>query len=142
MLLHLGGGYRATYFATPNVTPDGQVVYSQVKYNAATALGLKGGLVNRFFPSMSGLASTLLGGIGTANGIGGSASDKPVVTQSPTFNLSLTWVKDNHTFKFGSEFRTENYYAGTPGTDGSYGFAASQTGQPFQSTAVGGANVG
>jgi hypothetical protein len=142
MLLHMGGGYRATYFATPNVTPDGKVVYSEVKYNAATELGLKGGLVNRFFPSMTGLVSSTLGGIGTLNGIGGSASDKPVTTQSPTFNLSLTWVKNNHTFKYGSEFRTENYYAGGYGTDGSYGFSAAQTGQPFQSTAVGGANVG
>src|SRR5262249_32745702 len=137
-----GAGYRATYFATPAVTPDGRIVYSEVKFDAEKELGLKGGLVHRFFPPMTGLASTLLGGIGTANGIGGSASDKPVTTQSPTYNASLTWVKSNHTYKFGSEFRTENFYAGGYGTDGSYAFSAAQTGQPFQNTAVGGTNVG
>jgi hypothetical protein len=139
MLLHFGGGWRATYFATPAVTPSGKTVYSDVQYNAVAELGLKGGLVNRFFPSMSGFTSATLGGM---KAIGGSASTKPVTTQSPTFNTSLTWVKSNHTYKFGSEFRTENYYAGGYGTDGSYGFTAAPTGQPFQNTAVGGANVG
>ena len=139
LLLHLGAGYRATYFATPAVTPSGKTVYSDVKYNASTELGLKGGLVNRFFPSMTGFSSATLGGMKT---IGGTASTKGQDTQSPTYNANMTWVKSNHTYKFGSEFRTENYYAGSLGNDGSYVFAAEETGQPFQSTAVGGANVG
>jgi len=139
MLLHMGGGWRGTYFATPAVTPSGKIVYSEVQYDAEKELGLKGGLVHRFFPPMSGFLSTTLGGM---KGIGGSASTKPATTQSPTFNASLTWVKSNHTYKFGSEFRTENYYAGGYGTDGSYAFIAAPTGQPFQNTAVGGANVG
>jgi hypothetical protein len=139
ILLHIGAGYRATYFATPNVTADGQIVYSQVKYNAQQQLGLSGGFVHRFLPTMTGLLDGTLGGI---KNVGGSASDKPVTTQSPTFNTSLTWVKSNHTYKYGGEFRAEGYIAGSYGTDGSYGFAASQTGQPFQNVAVGGANVG
>jgi hypothetical protein len=54
----------------------------------------------------------------------------------------LTSVKSNHTFKFGAEFKTEGSIAPAIGNDGSYTFAADQTGQPFQQTAVGGANVG
>ncbi len=27
----------------------------------------------------------------------------------PTGNISMSWVKDNHTYKFGSEVRIEGY---------------------------------
>ncbi|MEP6962632.1 MAG: TonB-dependent receptor, partial [Acidobacteriota bacterium] len=65
--------------------------------------------------------------------------------QSPTFNASLNWVKGNHTYKFGSEFRTEGYPVDAVPTgvaDGSYTFALSQTGQPAVTNAVNGGNVG
>ena len=65
-----------------------------------------------------------------------------MTTQALRITPADSWVKSNHTYKFGSEFRTENYYA--------YGYmeptavipSRPTTGQPFQTTAVGGANVG
>ena len=40
-------------------------------------------------------------------GIGGAQSITDQMT--PTYQASLTWVKDNHTFKFGSEVREFGY---------------------------------
>jgi len=144
LLLHLGGGYRSNYFNVPSVTPDGQLV----NYNASQQLGLKGGLQNKFFPIMSGLIQGASAANPTGNGTGGiktigSESGSTQITQSPSFNASLTWVKSNHTYKAGSEFRTEGYPPIVGGnTDGTYSFSAAQTGQPFQNTAVNGSNTG
>src|SRR5262249_40731682 len=82
-------------------------------------------------------------GTGGMRNIGGS-SYANAITQSPSFNASMTWVKDNHSYKFGSEFRTEGYPPDQRnGTAGSYGFAADTTGQPFQQVnSTNGVNVG
>src|SRR5262249_51553452 len=53
-------------------------------------------------------------------------------TQAETANTSLTWVKNNHTYKFGAELRLE----GDPvhskaNTSGSYVFAPDQTSLPY-----------
>src|SRR5215469_4207167 len=139
LLLHLGAGYHATYFGVPAIDASGRVVYSDVKYDAEKELGLKGGLLHRFFPRIASMADPLLGGM---KDIGGNAAGIPNGQQSPTFTASLTWVKDNHTYKAGSEFRTDGYKSLAAGDDGTYTFAADQTGQPFQIAPVGGVNVG
>jgi hypothetical protein len=52
-------------------------------------------------------------------------------------------VKNNHTYKYGAEFRTDGYPPLVDGnTDGVYTFSAAETGQPFQNAPVSGANVG
>lgn len=137
ILLHLGAGYRSNYFWVPAVTRNGEIT----NYNAEAELGLKGGIVNQWFPPMSGMLPTT--GQGGMKNIG-QAADTTNITQSPTFNATVSWVKDNHTFKFGSEFRTEGYPVRVGGNlTGSYVFSAAQTGQPFQNVpAAGGANVG
>jgi outer membrane receptor protein involved in Fe transport len=110
-----------------------------VNYNAEKELGLKGGIENKFFPTMSGFLSTNAGGM---KGIGSEAGSNQI-TQAPSFNAYISWVKNNHSYKFGSEFRTEGYPPIVDGnTDGVYTFSAAETGQPFQNAAVGGANVG
>jgi Carboxypeptidase regulatory-like domain/TonB dependent receptor len=135
ILLHLGAGYRANYFLVPSVTRTGQIV----NYNAEKELGLKGGIENKFFPTMSGFLNTTTGGM---KGIGSEAGSNQI-TQSPSFNAYVSWVKNNHSYKFGSEFRTEGYPPVVDGnTDGVYGFSAAETGQPFQAALVNGANVG
>ena len=136
MLLHFGGGYRSNYFLVPSVTTTGEIT----NYNALTQLGLKGGLEYKWFPAISGLLST--SGAGGMKNIG-SESGSNQITQSPSFNTNLSWVKNNHTFKFGSEFLTQGYPPKIDGnTLGSYSFAANETGQPFQITSVAGSNVG
>jgi hypothetical protein len=136
ILLHFGAGYRSNYFLVPSVTTTGEIT----NYNALTSLGLKGGLEYKWFPTITGLLST--SGAGGMVGIGSEAGTNSI-TQNPSFNTSATWVKGNHTFKFGGEFRTEGYPPIVDGnTLGVYNFAANETGQPFQTTAVGGSNVG
>jgi hypothetical protein len=90
LLLHLGAGYHATYFGVPAIDANGRAVYSEVKYDAEKELGLKGGLLHRFFPRIATIADPLLGGM---KDIGGSAAGIPNGQQSPTFTASLTWVK-------------------------------------------------
>jgi hypothetical protein len=139
LLLHLGAGYHSTYFGVPSIDATGRVVYSEVQYDAQKQLGLDGGLLHRFFPRFSGMADPLLGGM---KDIGGNAAGIPNGEQTPTFVAGLTWVKDNHTYKFGGEFRTDGFKSLAAGDDGTYTFAADQTGQPFQIAPVGGVNVG
>ena len=65
------------------------------------------------------------------------------ITQSPSFNTNVNWVKNNHTYKFGAEFLTQGYPPFIDGnTLGTYNFAANETGQPFQTLSVQGSNVG
>jgi hypothetical protein len=131
VLLHFGGGYRSNYFFVPAVNEEGQVP----DFNAS-AFGFKGGLTNQFFPPISGLCAA---GATTGSCVGqggmqsfGNASYAENITQVPSFNTSLTWVKDNHTYKFGSEFRTEGYPAiSRANSSGSYTFAADQTSLPY-----------
>jgi len=139
MLLHLGAGYRQTRFGTPSLTADGKTVSSDAPYDAEKELGLKGGLLHLLLPRIASLSDPLLGGM---KDFGETTPAVYPLTQTPTFVAYLTSVKNNHTFKFGSEFKTEGSIAPAIGNDGSYTFAADQTGQPFQQTAVGGANVG
>ncbi len=136
LLLHLGAGYRSNYFFVPSVTRTGKVV----NYSAEKELGLKGGIENKFFPTMSGFVAA--NGTGGMKGIGSEAGTNQI-TQAPTFNAYLAWVKNNHSYKFGAEFRTEGYPPIVDGnTDGVYTFSAAETGQPFQTLVVNGANVG
>ncbi len=136
LLLHLGAGYQNTGQSLPSLTTTGVIP----NYNAAQQLGLQGAIVNKFFPPMSGLLAS--NGTGGSVNLGGS-TDVDTITQRPSFVSSLMWVKDNHTFKFGAEmdiygYPVQNY----SNTSGSYVFSQAQTGQPFQNTAVNGANVG
>jgi hypothetical protein len=136
MLLHLGAGYRSNYFLVPSVTREGGLV----NYNAAKELGLVGGIENKFFPTMSGFLAA--NGTGGMKAIGSEAATNQI-TQSPSFNAYMSWVKNNHSYKYGAEFRTEGYPPRVDGnTDGVYTFSAAETGQPFQSTPVSGTNVG
>ena len=46
------------------------------------------------------------------------------ISQVPSFNTSMTWVKSNHTVKFGGEVRIEGYPAQVQANaSGSYGFS-------------------
>ena len=132
VLLHFGGGYRSNYFFVPTVDNEGNVS----NYNAQTQLGLNGGTTHTFFPPFTGLCT---GGATTGSCIGqggmqnfGSAAYALNITQVPSFNTSLTWVKGNHTYKFGGEFRMEGYPAHVKAnTSGTYAFAGDQTSLPY-----------
>ena len=75
-------------------------------------------------------------------GIGGAQSLTKQMT--PTYQASVTWVKGNHTYKFGSEVREFGYpLLALAATNGAFNFAANQTAQPYaQSPIIGGRTVG
>ena len=105
------------------------------------------------FPSISGLCvtTTAVGG-SVCSGTGGMANMGPGVgaAQSltkqftPTYGTSLTWVKGNHTLKFGAELRTFGYpYHNLSSTNGNFVFSTNQTAQPYaQSSTVNGVTLG
>ncbi len=113
-----------------------------LSYNAAAELGLKGATTTRLFPFFTGL-SAALGGV---KNIGPSGNRHPLLYQKPTANTSLSWVKDNHTYKFGGELRIDGAMSTLyTNTNGTYNFAEDQTGLPYVSAAggtVGGGKVG
>jgi len=118
LLLHLGAGYMWKFFNDNPVTTDN---------NPLEQLGLAGATVNRLFPAFSFPASEPQGGVKNM----GDAGNRNIWYQKPTANASLTWVKENHTYKFGGEMRLDglptNLYNDTAGV---YTFAAAETGLP------------
>ena len=130
LLLHLGAGYMDNYFSDDAGT---------LNFNALEKLGLRGATVNRLFPGFQN-ASNAQGGIKNI----GINSNRNIWYQKPTANASLTWVKDNHTYKAGGEFRLEGVptYLYTA-TNGIYSFNAAETGLPStQGQNLGGGTVG
>jgi len=117
LLFHFGGGYQDEFFGDDRAVTN---------YDAEKELGLKGATVKRMFPSFTG-ASNNQGGVKTLS----SGTNRNIYYQKPTANTSLTWVKNNHTFKSGAEMRIE----GIPttlysATNGVYNFSPNQTGLP------------
>jgi hypothetical protein len=116
LLLHLGAGVQ------------GNTINDDVKnlnFDQVKELGLKGAFVTRF-PRMTGLD-------GARGGMKVMGPNTQVTTTmlKPTANASLTWVKDNHTYKFGAEMRIEGYpNALRTNGMGMYAFSAVETGLP------------
>ena len=117
MLLHLGAGYRQTRFGTPSLTADGKTVSTGAPFDAQKELGLNGGLLHLLLPRIASLSDPLLGGM---KDFGETTPAVYPLTQTPTFVAYLTSVKNNHTYKFGAEFKTEGSIAPSIGNEGSY----------------------
>jgi len=101
LLLHLGIGYLYTYIPSPVAN------YSEA------SLGLTGYYAPNYFPGVTGLDDAFTGGVNlSASPFGGGVLGPGGFLQNlwdekPTGNSYLTWVKGNHTFKFGGEFVVE-----------------------------------
>ena len=96
-------------------------------YNAEKELGLKGATVIRSFPRFTGLNAALGGGMVNMGQLDTNISN----TVKPSGNASLTWVRNNHTYKAGAEFRVEGYpNIAYTDTGGAWNFAAGETGLP------------
>ncbi|HEY6346786.1 MAG TPA: TonB-dependent receptor [Bryobacteraceae bacterium] len=117
LLLHLGAGY---------VDHRSTSIEAVTDYNPSEYLELNGIPINRTFPKIQGLTAAQ-GGMNIM-GPNDGAIDHAYL---PTFNASLTWVKNNHTYKFGSEFRPQGYSGLIyTNTSGFFNFAADQTSLP------------
>ncbi len=139
LLLHLGAGIVNYPFNDNSPTLN----FDQVK-----ELGLTGAPVTPGrFPTITGLCTAAAcsgfgGMVPMGPGVGGTqATQRQVI---PTFNSSLTLVRNNHTFKFGAELRLDGWIAHqVTSANGLYAFSAAQTGQPYTlSAAPGGVNIG
>ncbi len=131
LLLHLGAGYIYTSFGD----------HAAFLSFDPSQFGLSGFLHDRQFPSVTGMSSTTYGGmqnIGTAGQI-----QSTTLEEKPTYNISLTWVKGSHTFKFGGSLVEEatnpTAYSGVTlavATGAGTGCAAPSTCEPFTPTAT------
>jgi len=119
LLLHLGIGFL--------YTNDHQLPVVD-SFNQSAQLGLNGTYTN-LFPYITGLSA--------ANQPGFSGSLGPytpilVKNYKTTANASLTWVRGNHTYKFGGEMLIDGYPADVQTyANGNFGFNAAETGLPF-----------
>ncbi|HYK61414.1 MAG TPA: carboxypeptidase-like regulatory domain-containing protein [Bryobacteraceae bacterium] len=81
-------------------------------YDPVAGIGLKGTYTN-IFPSIQGLCTSAAGvctGQGGSNSMGPGSIAK-IWNTKPTANASVTWVRSNHTYKFGGELILEGYPA-------------------------------
>ncbi len=135
-LLHLGAGVMHFSFIddVPNINYDNEV-----------ELGLPGTFTTRP-PTFNGLNASQ-GGLSDPSGQGNSAG--PIAQQNqwqtkPTGTANLTWIKGNHTYKFGGELRIESYPSATlTPANGWFTFSHLQTALPYlTSQNIGGSTIG
>ncbi len=136
MLLHLGAGFSQNWLGRPPLTTN---------YDAPAGLGLTGPFSQpATFPVFNGLTATQ-GGMSNISSGGSQVDD---VFQQFTSIASISWVHNNHSFKFGGELRNQGDYAlNSGGLNGTYGFSQAQTALPYvvgtsATATIGGNNIG
>jgi hypothetical protein len=140
-LVHLGLGEMR--YNHSDSTPQ-----SNLTYNAAGLLGI-GGNAPLGFPQITGL-DVAQGGYLDSNSSGGTtAAVGPTnaghyYNDKPTVISSATWVRGNHTYKAGMEWRKDIWTdVEQVGEAGIYTVSGAETGLPYlQSTSLGGGNIG
>ncbi|HEY6346086.1 MAG TPA: TonB-dependent receptor [Bryobacteraceae bacterium] len=143
MLFHAGIGYLHNHFDDDPIDKN---------FNPAS-IGLTGDPVDRLFPYMTGLCNTSASTGYYASGCAGTGGMKymgtiqnraPILYNKPTANVSLTWVRGNHTYKAGGEFKAnQNFSTLYTYTGGNFNFSPNETGLPYlQSSNLGGGTVG
>ena len=132
LLFHAGIGYQDNNF---NDNPP------VLSYDAAQQLGLKGATATRLFPNFAFPATQAQGGM---KNMGPGSNRFPLLYEKPTANMSLTWVRGNHTWKAGGEVRIDsNQSTLYTYTNGIYTFSPNETAMPYLQTAsTGGGSIG
>jgi hypothetical protein len=135
VLLHLGIGYIQQYQPTDYPSFD------------QSSLGLSGYFATNRFPSIggffdgapttniaAGLQNFISGGYG-GPGFGGlgPAFISFLWEEKGTANANLTWVKGNHSFKYGGEFINDGYPEHSEWrANGAFGISNAETADPWQ----------
>jgi hypothetical protein len=133
LLLHLGAGLL--YFDSPQYPPT---------VNASQLLGWAANQQypdNRFLPNLGGLSSIFDGGLAVGGLFGGPgvgfANDQDEKEYKPTANANMTWVKGNHTFKWGGELVVDGFPTQSSSrANGLYGFSGNETANPWEFTST------
>lgn len=116
-LVHLGAGYQR--YHNPDASP-----LNITEYDAAQ-LGFKG-QIGTGFPRLTGLSGAL-GGVANL----GPTNRTLYLQDKPTAVASATYIRANHTYKFGGEWRIDTFTnISTGGVAGIYGFSTVETGLP------------
>ncbi|MBV9746813.1 MAG: carboxypeptidase regulatory-like domain-containing protein [Acidobacteriia bacterium] len=102
LLLHFGAGLV-----------DTRINDHSERFNPATELGLTG-TNSTLFPVLGAVVGATNSTLFEANGGGlnyttGPGNQIHLTYRKPTANTSLTWVRNNHTFKFGGEMMVDGY---------------------------------
>jgi len=119
LLLHMGAGFAQNNLNRPPLFPD---------YDACGQLGLCGPFPRpATFPVFQTLSNAQGGG--PAMGPGSATDD---IQEQPTAIANLTWVKNNHTYKFGGQMMLVGGYSYNISTlNGTYAFSNLQTALPY-----------
>ncbi len=124
LLLHLGGAFVKSSLSMPPAVTG---------YNPTTGIGLTGPFTNLEFPvftSMLGANST--GGSSNLGVSGGIDGEQLTLEEKTNLVANLTWVKNNHTYKYGAEASIEGYpNYNYLDTNGVFNFSAAETGLPY-----------
>ncbi len=141
MLFHFGAGYVVNDFRdTAPIT----------NFDMVKVLGISGGTLGPadgarvpvFGQGATPQTGTLMGpnSLGGVQALGPYTGQVRALLQRPTGNTSLSWVKGNHSYKFGGEVRFDGYPTVTnTNTSGNFAFSANQTiNSFFQGQALGG----
>ena len=116
-LVHLGAGYQR--YHNPDASPQAIQDYD------ASQLGFKG-QVGSGFPRLTGLIGAL-GGVANL----GPTNRTLYLQDKPTAVASATYIRGNHTYKFGGEWRIDTFTnISTGGVAGIYGFSNLETSLP------------
>ncbi len=101
-----------------------------------STLGLKGFYTN-YFPNFAGLSNGVTGGAGFPVGAGSLSAYKQW-DEKLTANANLTWVKSNHTFKFGGELVIDNVIINAQNKgNGLFTVSANETRNPYENIGTG-----
>jgi Carboxypeptidase regulatory-like domain/TonB dependent receptor len=133
LLLHLGAGLL--YFDQPTYPPS---------VNAGQILGWGANQqypANNFMPNLGGLSSFFDGGLAVGGLFGGPgvgfAADQDEKEYKSTANANMTWVKGNHTFKWGGEMIVEGFPTQSSSrANALYGFSGNETANPWEYTST------
>lgn len=134
-LVHAGVGYQR--FHNPDSSPP-----EVLNYDTVGQLGFKGSATDPGgFPRINGLQGALSAGMSQAPG---PSNANKYFDGTFTSTLSATWVRGNHSYKAGAEFRLNSWTdQNTRGSQGILNFTGNQTGLPYlQTTTVGSGTIG
>jgi hypothetical protein len=141
MLLHLGVGHfqeefnddspgTTTYVASAPQSCTNTPTFGGLLDKTCTGgLGLTGARINRQFPHF------IVGNGTPSNGTGGMSSlgpftQGPSKERRPSAVANVTWIKGNHSYKVGGEWRQERYPSGNfSNATGQYTFGSNSTTQ-------------
>ena len=134
LLLHVGLGY--VRYNNPDTVPPESSAFDSTTLGIPNAPGLG-------FPRFGGgsLGGNVYGGMALAMGPGNRGL---YVTNKPTFTAQLTWIRGNHSYKVGGEFKHDDFtnisYAGLSPV---FNFNIAETSQPLYGQGLpNGTNIG